>query len=62
MDVYAPYNTLRAYKVNHKLILGLVESLYPGGTGLSDEAADRLIFPAKEDMIAYLKKTFARTE
>jgi hypothetical protein len=27
MDSYIPYNTLRAYKVNHKLILGLAESL-----------------------------------
>ena len=129
MDPYAPYNTLRAYKVNHKLILSLAESLsddqmlwkptgynnsigfnlwhiarwsdniiaeilkefpeldmdlgeaseiweqeslaqkwglppvlYPGGTGLSDEAADSLNFPAKEEMIAYLRKTFSRTE
>ena len=129
MDSYVPYNTLRAYKVNHKLILGLAEGLsdeqilwkpagynnsigfnlwhiarwsdnliaeilkefphleiemgdareiweqeslaqrwglppvlYPGGTGLSDEAADDLVFPAKEEMITYLRKTFARTE
>ena len=129
MDSHAPYNTLRAYKVNHKLILGLAESLtddqilwkpdgynnsigfnlwhiarwsdnliaeilkefpdldigageateiweqeslaekwglppvlYPGGTGLSDEAVDGLTFPAKEEMIAYLRKTFTRTE
>jgi len=129
MDSFAPYDTLRAYHVNHKLILALAESLgddqllwkpagynnsigfnlwhiarwsdnliaeilkefphleldmgeaselweqeslaekwglppvlYPGGTGLSDEAADGLIFPAKEEMIAYLRKTFARTE
>ena len=129
MDSYVPYNTLRAYKVNHKLILGLAESLgdeqmlwkpagynnsiafnlwhiarwsdnliaevlkeypdldldlgeateiweqeslakkwglppvlYPGGTGLSDEAADGLIFPVKEEMLAYLRKTFSRTE
>jgi hypothetical protein len=27
MDSYAPYDTLRAYKVNHRLILGLAESL-----------------------------------
>jgi hypothetical protein len=27
MDSYAPYNTLRAYKINHKLILDLTESL-----------------------------------
>ena len=27
MNSYAPYDTLRAYKVNHKLILGLAESL-----------------------------------
>src|SRR5574339_458532 len=27
MDSYAPDDTLRAYKVNHKLILGLVETL-----------------------------------
>jgi hypothetical protein len=129
MDSYAPYNTLRAYKVNHKLILGLAESLsndqilwkpagynnsiafnlwhiarwsdnliaeilkefpelnielgeateiweqealaqkwglpavlYPGGTGLSDEAADSLSFPTKDEMIQYLRKTFLRTE
>ncbi|HSL45187.1 MAG TPA: DinB family protein [Anaerolineales bacterium] len=129
MDSYAPYDTLRAYKVNHKLILVLAESLsdeqmlwkpagynnsigfnlwhiarwsdnliaevlkeypeleldlgepieiweqeslaekwglppvlYPGGTGLSDEAADGLSFPAKDEMLAYLQKTFARTE
>ena len=129
MDSYAPYDTLRAYKVNHKLILGLAESLsddqilwkpagynnsiafnlwhiarwsdnliaeilkefpqldidlgeaseiweqeslaekwelppvlYPGGTGLSDEVADGLVFPAKEEMVAYLRKAFARTE
>lgn len=129
MDAYIPYNTLRAYKVNHKLILGLADGLtddqilwkpagynnsigfnlwhiarwsdnliaeilkefpqldvdlgaateiweqeslaekwglppvlYPGGTGLSDEAAYGLIFPGKEEMIAYLRKTFARTE
>jgi hypothetical protein len=129
MDSYAPYNTLRAYKVNHKLILGLAESLtddqilwkpagynnsigfnlwhiarwsdnliaeilkefpeldidlgeateiweqeslaqkwglppvlYPGGTGLSDEAIDGLSFPSKDEMIAYLRKTFSRTE
>lgn len=129
MDSYAGYDTLRAYKVNHKLILGLAESLsdeqilwkpagynnsiafnlwhiarwsdnliaevlkefpdldidigdateiweqeslaerwglppvlYPGGTGLSDEAADSLKFPGKEEMITYLRKTFARTE
>jgi hypothetical protein len=129
MDSFAPYNTLRAYKVNHKLILGLAESLtddeilwkpdgynnsigfnlwhiarwsdnliaeilkefpdldvqvggateiweqeslaekwglppvlYPGGTGLSDEDAHGLKFPAKEEMLAYLRKTFLRTE
>ena len=129
MDSFAPYNTLRAYKVNHKLILGLAEGLsdeqllwtpdgynnsigfnlwhiarwsdnliaetlkefpaleidlgepteiweqeslaekwelppvlYPGGTGLSDEAVEGLRFPAKEEMIAYLRKTFQRTE
>lgn len=129
MDSYAPYNTLRAYKTNHKLILGLTESLsdeqllwkpagynnsigfnlwhiarwsdnliadilkefpeldidlgeateiweqdslaekwglppvlYPGGTGLSDEAADGLVFPSKDEMLAYLRKTFLRTE
>jgi len=27
MDLYATYNTPRAYKVNHKLILSLAESL-----------------------------------
>lgn len=124
-----PYDTLRAYKVNHKLILGLVENLtdeqllwkpagynnsiafnlwhiarwsdnliaellkefphldldsgepteiweqdslaekwglppvlYPGGTGLSDEAVDGLNFPPKDEMLAYLRKTFTRTE
>jgi len=129
MDSYAPYNTLRAYKVNHKLILGLAESLsdeqllwkpagynnsigfnlwhiarwsdnliadilkefpelgldlgdateiweqeslgeqwglppvlYPGGTGLSDEGADGLNFPSKDEMLAYLRKVFLRTE
>jgi len=129
MDFYAPYETLRAYKRNHKLILDLTESLndeqliwkpagysnsigfnlwhvarwsdnliaevlkefpelgldlgdpkeiwetdslgemwglppvlYPGGTGLSDEAADGLNFPSKAEMISYLQKTFARTE
>src|SRR5215216_2284535 len=129
MDSTAPYDTLRAYKVNHKLILKLAESLsdeqllwkptgynnsiafnlwhiarwsdnliaeilkeypdlgldfadsreiweqeslaekwglppvlYPGGTGLSDEAVDGLKFPAKEEMTAYLSKTFSRTE
>ena len=129
MNLYAPYDTLRAYRVDHKLILGLAESLsddqilwkpsgynnsigfnlwhiarwsdnliaeilkefpeldidlgeaseiweqeslaekwglppvlYPGGTGLSDEAADGLVFPAKDEMIAYLQKTFSRTE
>ncbi|HET6597740.1 MAG TPA: DinB family protein [Anaerolineales bacterium] len=129
MNSYAPYDTFRAYKVNHKLILGLVEGLsdeqilwkpdgynnsigfnlwhiarwsdnliaeirkkfpqldidlgdateiweqeslaqhwglppvlYPGGTGLSDEDADGLKFPVKEEMLAYLRKTFARTE
>jgi hypothetical protein len=129
MDSYVPYDTLRAYKVNHKLILGLAESLsdeqllwkpagynnsiafnlwhiarwsdnliaevlkefpelgldlgeateiweqealaetwglppvlYPGGTGLSDEAADGLVFPAKDELLAYLQKTFLRTE
>jgi hypothetical protein len=129
MDSYAPYNTLRAYKINHKLILDLTESLndeqllwkpagynnsigfnlwhiarwsdnliaevlkeytgldidmedvreiweqeslaekwglppvlYPGGTGLSDEAADGMSFPSKVEMISYLQKTFLRTE
>lgn len=129
MDSYVPYNTLRAYKVNHKLILGLADSLtddqmlwrptgynnsiafnlwhiarwsdnliaevlkeypdldldlgdateiweqeslaekwglppvlYPGGTGLSDDAVEGLKFPSKEEMIAYLRKTFSRTE
>ena len=129
MDSNVPYNTLRAYKVNHKLILNLTESLsdeqllwkpsgynnsigfnlwhiarwsdnliadilkefpelgidlgdireiweqeslaekwglppviYPGGTGLSDEAADGLNFPTKDEMMAYLRKTFLRTE
>lgn len=129
MNSNAPYDTLRAYKVNHKLILGLVESLtdeqilwkpagynnsigfnlwhiarwsdnliaevlkefptlgldlggateiweqeslaekwglppvlYPGGTGLSDEAVEGLRFPGKKEMIAYLRKTFSRTE
>ena len=129
MDSYVPYDTLRAYKVNHKLILGLAESLtdeqllwkpagynnsiafnlwhiarwsdnliaeilkefpqlgldlgqaaeiweqeslaekwglppvlYPGGTGLSDEAAEGLVFPAKEELLAYVRKTFGRTE
>ena len=55
MDLYAPYNTLRAYKVNHKLILSLAESL-------SDEAADELSFTSKDEMLAYLRKTFLRTE
>ena len=41
---------------------GLPPVLYPGGTGLSDEAADELIFPAKEELIKCLRKTFARTE
>ena len=27
MNTYPTYDTLRAYKVNHKLILGLAESL-----------------------------------
>jgi hypothetical protein len=129
MHSYVPYDTLRAYKVNHKLILRLAESLSddqilwkpadynnsigfnlwhiarwsdnliaeilkefpdldielgqrteiweqeslaekwglppvlsPGGTGLSDEAVEGLIFPSKEEMIVYLRKTFARTE
>jgi len=129
MDSYSPYDTLRAYKTNHKLILRLAESLtddqlywkptgynnsigfnlwhiarwsdnliaevfkeypeldidfggtteiweqeslaekwglppvlYPGGTGLSDEVADGLNFPAKDEMMAYLQKTFLRTE
>lgn len=129
MDRHVAYDTLRAYRVNHKLILGLAESLdddqllwkpagynnsigfnlwhiarwsdnliaeilqefpdldvdmgesteiweqeslaerwglppvlYPGGTGLSDEAVDGLIFPAKDEMLAYLRKTFSRTE
>jgi hypothetical protein len=129
MNSSIPYDTLRAYKVNHKLILGLAEGLsddqllwkpagynnsigfnlwhiarwsdnliaetlkeypsldinageateiweqeslaekwglppvlYPGGTGLSDEAADGLSFPSKEEMVTYLRKTFLRTE
>jgi hypothetical protein len=129
MESYALYNTHRAYKINHKLILDLTESLshdqlhwkpagynnsiefnlwhiarwsdnliadilkefselgidlgdgreiweqeslaekwglppvlYPGGTGLSDEAADGLLFPSKDEMMAYLRKTFLRTE
>jgi hypothetical protein len=129
MDTYASYDTLRAYKRNHKLILDLTEALndeqllwkpdgysnsigfnlwhiarwsdnliaevlkefpeldidmgdareiweqeslgekwglspvlYPGGTGLSDEAADGLNFPSKDEMISYLQKTFQRTE
>jgi hypothetical protein len=129
MNSYASYDTLRAYKRNHKLILDLTESLsdeqlcwkpegynnsiafnlwhiarwsdnliaeileefpelgldlvdpreiweqdslaerwglppvlYPGGTGLSDEAADDLIFPSNDEILAYLRKTFARTE
>ena len=129
MDSYAPYDTLRAYKRNHKLILDLVGGLsdeqlqwkpegynnsigfnlwhiarwsdnliaeilkeypelhldlgetkeiweqkslaekwglppvlYPGGTGLSDEAAKGLVFPARGEMIDYLQKTFSRTE
>lgn len=41
---------------------GLPPVLYPGGTGLSDEAADGLIFPTPDEMLAYLRKTFARTE
>ena len=41
---------------------GLPPVLYPGGTGLSDEAAAGLIFPGKEEMLAYLRKTFSRTE
>jgi hypothetical protein len=36
--------------------------LYPGGTGLSDEAADSLSFPSKDVMMVYLRKTFLRTE
>jgi hypothetical protein len=36
--------------------------LYPGGTGLSDEAADGMSFPSKVEMISYLQKTFLRTE
>ena len=36
--------------------------LNPGGTGLSDEAADGLNFPSKEEMTAYLRKTFTRTK
>jgi len=129
MELYAPYDTLRAYKVNHKLILRLVDELtddqlhwkpegynnsigfnlwhiarwsdnliaeilkeipsvdidmgdpreiweqdslgekwglppvlYPGGTGLSDDAANELVFPSKDIMLDYLQKTFARTE
>ena len=129
MDSTIPYDTLRAYKVNHRLILKLTEELsdeqllwkptgynnsiafnlwhiarwsdnlvteilnefpglgidmgdpreiweqetlgekwglppvlYPGGTGLSDDEADRLTFPAKEEMLTYLRKTFLRTE
>ena len=129
MDSSVPYDTLRAYKVNHKLILKLAESLsdeqmlwkpagynnsiafnlwhiarwsdnliaeilkefpdlgvdigdpreiweqesmaekwglppvlYPGGTGLSDEEVDGLTFPSKEEMLAYLRQTFLRTE
>ncbi len=129
MDSYSTYDTLRGYKVNHKLILKLIEYmsdeqllwkpdgynnsiafnlwhiarwsdnlvadvlkefpdlgldmgdprevweqeslgekwglppvLNPGGTGLSDEAADGLSFPSKEEMTAYLRKTFTRTE
>ena len=129
MNSYAPYDTLRAYKTNHKLILKLTEYmsdeqllwkpagynnsmafnlwhiarwsdnliteilkeypdlgidfgdpreiweqeslaekwglppvLYPGGTGLKDEEADGLIFPSKEELMAYLRKTFSRTE
>ena len=29
---------------------------------MSDEVADGLVFPAKEEMVAYLRKAFARTE
>jgi hypothetical protein len=128
MNTFVPYDTLRAYKVNHKLILGLAESLtddqilwkpdgynnsigfnlwhiarwadnliaeilkefpdldvdlgdateiweqeslaekwelppvlYPGGTGLSDEAVEGLNFPSKEEMLTYLRKAFSRT-
>lgn len=129
MDSYAPYDTLRGYKVNHKLILNLTEELTdeqllwkpegynnsiafnlwhiarwadnlvyevlkeypelglemgdprelwvqeslgekwglppvlnPGGTGLSDDEVEGLVFPSKEEMLSYLRKTFARTE
>lgn len=130
MNTYTSYDTLRAYKVNHKLILGLAESLnddqmnwrpddghtnsigfnlwhiarwadnlvadileelpelradlsesteiwvreslakkwglpavlYPGGTGLSDAEAEGLIFPGKDEMLAYLRKAFTWTE
>jgi hypothetical protein len=41
---------------------GLPPVLYPGGTGLSDEEADGLTFPSKDEMLAYLRKTFLRTE
>jgi hypothetical protein len=129
MDHYAIYDTLRAYKRNHTLILDLADSLsdeqlnwkpegynnsigfnlwhiarwsdnliaeilkeypnlglemgeakeiweqdvlgekwglppvlYPGGTGLSDEVAQGLVFPAKVELTGYLRKTFSRTE
>lgn len=129
MDSYALYDSLHAYKRNHKLILGLAENLNdeqlhwkpagynnsigfnlwhiarwsdnlvsevlkeypelgidlgeakeiweqeslaekwgfppilnPGGTGLSDQDADNLSFPAKDQLLAYLQKTFLRTE
>jgi len=128
MTSYAPYDTIRAYKRNHKLIMDLTENLsddqinwkpegynnsigfnlwhiarwsdnlvaqllqepgleidmgekteiweqeslgekwglppvmYPGGTGLSDDIANSLAFPAKAEMMSYLQKTFSRTE
>jgi len=129
MDSYAVYDTLQAYKINHKLILKLTENLdddqlhwkpmgynnsigfnlwhiarwadnliadilkewpeldldlgepkeiweqeslsekwgfppilNPGGTGLSDEDADHLSFPAKDELLAYLQKALFRTE
>lgn len=41
---------------------GLPPVLNPGGTGLSDEEMEGLIFPSKEEMLVYLRKTFTRTE
>jgi hypothetical protein len=129
MDSYAPYDTLRGYKVHHKLVLkladelsdeqllwtpdgynnsiafnlwhiarwadnlvfevlkefpelgldmgdpreiweqeslgqkwGLPPVLNPGGTGLSDEEVEGLVFPSKDELLSYVRKTFTRTQ